>query len=63
MDQGKDVLVDLEKMVSNLSIAHKDTLLRYASKWNTNSRHCHEAQVRKIDQIMIIHRYKLSPLF
>jgi len=45
MDQGEDVLVDLEKMVSNLSIAHKDTLLRYASKWNTNSRHCHEAQM------------------
>ena len=53
MDQGEDVLVDLEKMVSNLSIAHKDTLLRYASKWNTNSRHCHEAQVHEIDEIAI----------
>jgi len=45
MDQDEEVLNNLEKMVTNLSIAHKDSLLRYASKWNTNSRHCHQAQM------------------
>ena len=45
MDQGESVMGDLEKMVTNLSTNQKDSLLRYSTMWNTNSRHCHQAQV------------------
>lgn len=45
MDQGESVLGDLEKMIVNLSTNQKDSLLRYSTTWNTNSRHCHQAQV------------------
>lgn len=45
MDQGEGALTDLEKMVVKLSTNQKDSLLRYSTTWNTNSRHCHQAQV------------------
>lgn len=45
MDQGEVALADLEKMVVKLSTNQKDSLLRYSTTWNTNSRHCHQAQV------------------
>ncbi|KZS02971.1 Transducin beta protein 3 [Daphnia magna] len=45
MDQGESALTDLEKMVVKLSTNQKDSLLRYSTTWNTNSRHCHQAQM------------------
>jgi U3 small nucleolar RNA-associated protein 13 len=45
MDQGEGALADLEKMIVKLSTNQKDSLLRYSTTWNTNSRHCHQAQV------------------
>ena len=29
----------------NLSANEQDALLRYAATWNTNGRHCHQAQL------------------
>ena len=48
MDQSSangKILDDLEKRVTSLSTNHQDSLLKYASAWNTNSRHCHQAQL------------------
>ena len=45
MDQGDSVKLELEKTVSKMSTNQKDTLLRYSTSWNTNSRHCHQAQM------------------
>ncbi|XP_071976082.1 transducin beta-like protein 3 [Engystomops pustulosus] len=39
--QGKD---DLEKNILRLRKDQKESVLRYCSIWNTNSRNCHEAQ-------------------
>ncbi|KAM4632578.1 transducin beta-like protein 3 [Discoglossus pictus] len=39
--QGKD---DLEKNILRLRKDQKESILRYCSIWNTNSRNCHEAQ-------------------
>ncbi|XP_069838180.1 transducin beta-like protein 3 [Dendropsophus ebraccatus] len=39
--QGKD---DLEKNILRLRQDQKESVLRYCSVWNTNSRNCHEAQ-------------------
>ncbi|KAM8961647.1 transducin beta-like protein 3 [Pelodytes ibericus] len=39
--QGKD---DLEKNIQKLRQDQKESVLRYCSVWNTNSRNCHEAQ-------------------
>ncbi|XP_075035403.1 transducin beta-like protein 3 [Mixophyes fleayi] len=39
--QGKD---DLEKNILRLRLDQKESILRYCSVWNTNSRNCHEAQ-------------------
>ncbi|KAM3916149.1 transducin beta-like protein 3 [Leptodactylus fuscus] len=39
--QGKD---DLEKNILRLRQDQKESILRYCSVWNTNSRNCHEAQ-------------------
>jgi U3 small nucleolar RNA-associated protein 13 len=36
---------DMEIRVTSLSTNHQDSLLKYASAWNTNSRHCHQAQL------------------
>ncbi|XP_063790993.1 transducin beta-like protein 3 [Pseudophryne corroboree] len=39
--QGKE---DLEKNILRLRQDQKESILRYCSVWNTNSRNCHEAQ-------------------
>lgn len=47
MDRSGNEQTDLEQMVVKLSVNQKDSLLRYSSTWNTNSRHCHQAQVEQ----------------
>ncbi|XP_069125623.1 transducin beta-like protein 3 [Argopecten irradians] len=36
---------DLKTTLEKLRIDQIDTVLRFAAQWNTNSRHCHEAQL------------------
>ena len=45
MDHGEGSLTELEKTIVSLTANQKDSLLRYSATWNTNSRHCHQAQV------------------
>ncbi|KAM4025964.1 transducin beta-like protein 3 [Anomaloglossus baeobatrachus] len=48
--QGKD---DLEKNILRLRQDQKESILRYCSVWNTNSRNCHEAQC--VLNILLLH--------
>nr|XP_034311300.1 transducin beta-like protein 3 [Crassostrea gigas] len=39
-----DGKTELEKTLQKLRVDQIDSVLRFAGEWNTNSRHCHEAQ-------------------